>query len=279
MLTLHIPEQTDSFTLYVKGTILFSKVKNFNIRFKSKYYYAVASSSAHGDRFGTFGGQSIPRMPIPNQDTTATGPGPNMGMGMGMNTGAGTGSGTGTANSMRGSTSGPSRGPSPDMTPIANLATAGVLQDDPSLVTETRWHKSSTPAFPPATTGNPPPGPLGTYGSPSSQGPERIDPRDTPSFRAVDGLIEGFRTSFPRDLRDPVAGGRVDSELYVACLVPHVYVFFFSLFTFSLFHFFSSTSLRLLPVTNVLLSTVPLYYFMIPMQTQRYLDVNRRTSY
>lgn len=222
MLTLHIPEQTDSFTLYVKGTILFSKVKNFNIRFKSKYYYAVASSSTYGDRFGAFGTQTVPRMYVePNmQEENRTG--------RSQSAGSGTGAG-----SMGTSTSGQSRGPSPDMAPIASLASSGTLQqDDPSLVTETRWHSSSAPAYSPVTTGNPPPGPMGAYGSPVTRGPERIDPRDTPSFRAIDGLIEGFRTSFPKNLRDPLQNGVVDSELYVACLIPHVYVlcFFFSPF-------------------------------------------------
>lgn len=123
-----------------------------------------------------------------------------------------------------GSSGAHSRGPSPDMAPIATLATSGPLADDPSIATETRWHMASAPlsSFSPATTGNPPPGPTGAYGSPVGQGPERIDPRDTPSFRAIDGLIEGFRTSFPKNLRDPVRDGRVDSELYVACLAPHV---------------------------------------------------------
>jgi hypothetical protein len=221
MLTLHIPEQTDSFTLYVKGTILFSKVKNFNIRFKSKYYYAVASSSAHGDRFGTFGPQPLSASSTSSNASRLFGnPKANPDHAMQhkseeVSLAAGAGSGSSGAHS---------RGPSPDMAPIATLATSGSLADDQSLATETRWHPSSAPlsSFSPATTGNPPPGPVGAYGSPVGQGPERIDPRDTPSFRAVDGLIEGFRTSFPKHLRDPVRDGRVDSELYVACLVPHV---------------------------------------------------------
>jgi hypothetical protein len=184
MLTLHMPEHTDSFTLYVKGTILFSKVKNFNSRFKSKYFYAVASTSVNGERFTVGPGPSRPLSSShdPLQQT---------------------------------------KGPSPDLSPIAHLTTSGILADDPLLATST---KCTPPRrlSPPTTVGNPPPGPLGTFSSPVTQGPERIDPRDTPSFRAVDNLIEGFRTSFPKDLRDPVRGGRVDSELYVACLVPHV---------------------------------------------------------
>jgi len=185
MLTLHMPEHTDSFALYVKGTILFSKVKNFNSRFKSKYFYAVASTSVNGERFTVGPGPSRP-LSSPHDPLQQA------------------------------------QGPSPDLSPIAHLATGGVVSvDDPSLATSTRLHTCSS-AFPPTTVGNPPPGPHGTYASPATQGPERIDPRDTPSFRAVDNLIEGFRTSFPKDLRDPVRGGRVDSELYVACLVPHV---------------------------------------------------------
>lgn len=237
MLTLHIPEQTDSFTLYVKGTILFSKVKNFNIRFKSKYYYAVASSTTYGDRFGAFGTQSVPRMfteqgiqeqqqqqhqhqqqqEMMHQARRSQSAGPT--------TAPGVASGSGTTGGSTNGNGGVSRGPSPDMAPIATLATSGVLQQDD--LSETRWHTSSAPAFSPVTTGNPPPGPQGTYGSPITRGPERIDPRDTPSFRAIDGLIEGYRTSFPKNLRDPVQDGAVDSELYVACLVPHVYVLFF----------------------------------------------------
>lgn len=232
MLTLHIPEQTDSFTLYVKGTVLFSKVKNFNIRFKSKYYYAVASSSAHGDRFGTFGPQPLSASSTSSASSRLFGTNNNSTAANNTNNttnqpeeiSLGAGSGSSGAHS---------RGPSPDMAPIATLATSGTLVDDTSLAAEARWHTSPTPivvgfasgggaAFSPATTGNPPPGPAGTYGSPVGQGPERIDPRDTPSFRAIDGLIEGFRTSFPKNLRDPVRDGSVDSELYVACLVPHV---------------------------------------------------------
>ncbi|KAF8592080.1 hypothetical protein K439DRAFT_1401652 [Ramaria rubella] len=37
MLTTHPPEQTDSFVLYVKSTVLLSKVKIFNLRYKSKF--------------------------------------------------------------------------------------------------------------------------------------------------------------------------------------------------------------------------------------------------
>lgn len=183
MLTLHMPEHTDAFSLYVKGTILFSKVKNFNSRFKSKYFYAVASTSVNGERFTVGPG---PSRPLSSHDPLQQ-----------------------------------PKGPSPDPSPIAHLTTSGIPGDDPAIATSTKLHASSS-AYPPTAVGNPPPGPHGTYASPSTQGPERIDPRDTPSFRAVDNLIEGFRTSFPKDLRDPVRGGRVDSELYVACLVPHV---------------------------------------------------------
>ncbi|KAG8804855.1 hypothetical protein FRC17_005896 [Serendipita sp. 399] len=309
MLTLHIPEQTDAFTLYVKGTILFSKVKNFNIRFKSKYYYAVASSSTHGDRFGTFGTQTTvqtqpPPIQRPVQSTVYPGyqtqsftfphspssslyaNGTNALVDHPMVDDKPSSAGDVSASSTHsiGPLTKQIRGPSPDMAPLASLGTSGVLQDAQSptngttstatgtagtatatatatttikssstdgtvppivngitngtspvgpanplsstaqLLEGTRWHQHSAPyeLFSPATTGNPLPGPLGAYASPPGQGPERIDPRDTPSFRAVDGLIEGFRTSFPRHLRDPVEGGRVDSELYVACLVPHV---------------------------------------------------------
>ena len=37
MLTTHPAETTDSFVLYIKGIVLLSKVKTFNLRFKVKY--------------------------------------------------------------------------------------------------------------------------------------------------------------------------------------------------------------------------------------------------
>lgn len=37
VLTTHVPEQTDSFILYIKAMVLLSKVKIFNLRFKSKF--------------------------------------------------------------------------------------------------------------------------------------------------------------------------------------------------------------------------------------------------
>lgn len=37
VLTTHIPEQTDSFVLYVKAMVLLSKVKIFNLRFRAKF--------------------------------------------------------------------------------------------------------------------------------------------------------------------------------------------------------------------------------------------------
>jgi len=35
---VHPEEQTDAFTLYIKGTYLISRVKNFNLRFRSRHY-------------------------------------------------------------------------------------------------------------------------------------------------------------------------------------------------------------------------------------------------
>jgi hypothetical protein len=221
MLTLHIPEQTDSFTLYVKGTILFSKVKNFNIRFKSKYYYAVASSCTHGDRFGRFGAQTQTQQQKPQsqqaqaqtqaqqaQQVNPQQPSQVQSADQTMSDDARVSSAEAKL----------SRGPSPDMTPLATLATTGPLSllspgTNPSPTANNANNSSNNNNN---TTSS------GGFGSPIGYGPERIDPRDTPSFRAVDGLIEGFRTSFPKNLRDPVQDGRVDSELYVACLVPHV---------------------------------------------------------
>ncbi|KAI0345199.1 hypothetical protein BDW22DRAFT_1482423 [Trametopsis cervina] len=42
-LHVHHPDQTDSFIMYIKASMLFSKVKNFNIRFKSLAYSGDAS--------------------------------------------------------------------------------------------------------------------------------------------------------------------------------------------------------------------------------------------
>jgi hypothetical protein len=38
LLLVNLEEQTDSFTLYIKGTILISQVKAFNLRFRSKHF-------------------------------------------------------------------------------------------------------------------------------------------------------------------------------------------------------------------------------------------------
>ncbi|THH33509.1 hypothetical protein EUX98_g641 [Antrodiella citrinella] len=43
VLTTHREQQTDSFILYIKATILLSRVKTFNLRFKGKHYVGDAS--------------------------------------------------------------------------------------------------------------------------------------------------------------------------------------------------------------------------------------------
>jgi hypothetical protein len=58
----------------------------------------------------------------------------------------------------------------------------------------------------------------------SSPQAEEIDPRDTPAFKALDGAISSFKMTFPREYRDPIPNGVVDSYLYVAHLVPHTCV-------------------------------------------------------
>ncbi|KAF8527964.1 fungal-specific transcription factor domain-containing protein, partial [Hysterangium stoloniferum] len=48
-----------------------------------------------------------------------------------------------------------------------------------------------------------------------------VDPRDTPVFKGLDGIISTFRISFPPGLREPIVGGVVDNHLYLAHLIPH----------------------------------------------------------
>jgi hypothetical protein len=43
LLLVHPPTQTDSFTLYIKGTILMSRVKVFNHRFRARHFAGDAS--------------------------------------------------------------------------------------------------------------------------------------------------------------------------------------------------------------------------------------------
>ncbi len=45
MVLTHPPLATDSFTLYLKGTILLGKVKTFNVRFKMRYTDGMGPSS------------------------------------------------------------------------------------------------------------------------------------------------------------------------------------------------------------------------------------------
>ena len=54
------------------------------------------------------------------------------------------------------------------------------------------------------------------------------DPRRTPGFIEIDHIASMFRQSFPLHLRDPIRDGCVDSHLYAASLMPHVYVNCFS---------------------------------------------------
>lgn len=54
------------------------------------------------------------------------------------------------------------------------------------------------------------------------------DPRRTPGFIEIDHIASMFRQSFPLHLRNPIRDGCVDSHLYSASLIPHVYVNCFS---------------------------------------------------
>jgi hypothetical protein len=54
------------------------------------------------------------------------------------------------------------------------------------------------------------------------------DPRRTPGFIEIDHIASMFRQSFPMHLRDPIRDGCVDSHLYSASLIPHLYVNLFS---------------------------------------------------
>lgn len=46
MFLSHIPNQTDSFVLFIKTTILLSHVKNFNLRYRGRYYQGDPSMYA-----------------------------------------------------------------------------------------------------------------------------------------------------------------------------------------------------------------------------------------
>ncbi|KAG9043658.1 hypothetical protein FS837_009293 [Tulasnella sp. UAMH 9824] len=65
MLTTHPPLTTDSFTLYVKGSVLLGKIKTFNVRFKMRY--------TDGGGTTTYGSSIYGASPF-NQDQT----GPNL---------------------------------------------------------------------------------------------------------------------------------------------------------------------------------------------------------
>lgn len=59
-----------------------------------------------------------------------------------------------------------------------------------------------------------------------------IDPRATAEFRTLDNLIETFTAGIPKEFRDPVglqSGAKLDPILYVAHMVPHMYVRAFSI--------------------------------------------------
>lgn len=72
-----------------------------------------------------------------------------------------------------------------------------------------------------------------TYARGSSPAPPASDPRDAPGFRALDKLVSvDFINSFPPHFRSPLGvgefidGNHLDTDLYMAHLVPHAYVFF-----------------------------------------------------
>ena len=66
------------------------------------------------------------------------------------------------------------------------------------------------------------------------------DPRRTSGFIEIDHIASMFRQSFPLHLRNPIRDGCVDSHLYSACLLPHVYVnCFFCTLQFFYVHVYS----------------------------------------
>lgn len=66
VLTKHPEQQIDSFILYIKATILLSRVKAFNLRYKGKHYagdasmQSPASSPANGDQAEYFSVKETP---------------------------------------------------------------------------------------------------------------------------------------------------------------------------------------------------------------------------
>lgn len=64
--------------------------------------------------------------------------------------------------------------------------------------------------------------------TPTTTAPERpsnsnvLDPRSTPAFIEVYGLVSNFKSSFPPDMRNPINGNVVDVHLFTACTIPHV---------------------------------------------------------
>ncbi|KAG6889195.1 hypothetical protein C0995_002910 [Termitomyces sp. Mi166 len=54
LLLVHPEEQTDSFILYIKGTIMISRVKSFNLRFRARHFVGDAVVASHtGDGLGS----------------------------------------------------------------------------------------------------------------------------------------------------------------------------------------------------------------------------------
>ena len=73
-----------------------------------------------------------------------------------------------------------------------------------------------------------------------------VDPRRTPGFIEIDHVASMFRQSFPLHLRNPIRDGRMDSHLYSASLIPHLYVICFSSpLRFCLFMFIHSAIILL----------------------------------
>ncbi|KAG8886060.1 hypothetical protein FRB97_007936 [Tulasnella sp. 331] len=49
------------------------------------------------------------------------------------------------------------------------------------------------------------------------------DPRETTQFQVLDSVLQKFKTSFPKELREPMSGdGKMDPTLHMALLLPHV---------------------------------------------------------
>ena len=59
LLFKHPEQQTDSFILYVKSSILLSKVKMYNLRFRWKFFHSDGSPSSSTNSLGNLNASSL----------------------------------------------------------------------------------------------------------------------------------------------------------------------------------------------------------------------------